>query len=232
MAEVILRPKKIRRILFVLIAVFTVAHFVGGLSFVYFGTHAGFGIFDLNEEETVPTLFQSSLWLVASGLTAIIAYLKKKGNEKFALHWKGLAVLFLFLAIDETVTLHERLGEFFHKMLHTSGFLYYAWIIPYGVLLIGFGAAYARFVFHLPQRSRILLALAGVIYVGGALGMESFEGYYFTLHGQNNPMGVVLVAIEEVCEMIGVVLCQFALMTYLSTEYNGVQITVSSPPAS
>ncbi|MDV2991298.1 MAG: hypothetical protein N4J56_000952 [Chroococcidiopsis sp. SAG 2025] len=86
-----------------------------------------------------------------------------------------LSVIFLFLAIDEFASLHEKLIEPIHSKLNTSGF-YFAWVIPGAAFTFVCLLIFTRFLGHLPTQTRRLFLLAGSLYVGGTLGMEMIGG--------------------------------------------------------
>jgi hypothetical protein len=64
-------------------------------------------------------------------------------------------LIFLFLSIDTMVSIHESLVFPVRKFFGASGFLYYSWVIPYGVVLVFFIIAYSKFLFQLPKRTSI-----------------------------------------------------------------------------
>lgn len=67
-------------------------------------------LFDVDREQSVPTFFSACLLLTAAGLLALIAAGKRSRRARFAAHWKGLAVGFLYLAADEVAGFHEQFG--------------------------------------------------------------------------------------------------------------------------
>ena len=67
------------------------------------------GLFHLNREANIPTLFSTFQLLLASGLLSIIAVARKNQGERDYLYWLGLATGFLFLSIDEGAQIHELL---------------------------------------------------------------------------------------------------------------------------
>ena len=112
--------------------------------------------------------------------------------------------------------LHERLIVPVRSLVSGSGFLYYAWVLPYGILVALFLAVYAGFVRRLPAATRRLFLLAGALYVSGALGFELVEGLYASRAGGR--LFAALITVEECLEMLGVVLFIYALLSYLKEE--------------
>ena len=109
-------------------------------------------------------------------------------------------------------------------MVSTRGIFLFAWTIPAAVGVVLFALVYLKFLFRLPVATRWLFVLAGVVYVGGALGMEMIEGQFVFLFGQASMAHALMVAFEEFLEMSGVVLFIYALLSYFRTQYGVVQV--------
>ena len=92
------------------------------------------GLFDLHSERNIPTLF-SSLQLILAGLLLLLIGSKHQSNGEKYIAWIVLAAIFLFLAIDETAVIHERLGDPMRTVLNPGGLFYFPWVIPYGIAL-------------------------------------------------------------------------------------------------
>src|SRR5215208_5096619 len=101
-------PKKITFFLGTILIFLFIANMAGIISKHYFG-YSRMILFDLDKEANVPTLYSSVTILFCAGLLALIAGARKKGGKRDYLYWAGLAVIFLFLSVDETAGLHERL---------------------------------------------------------------------------------------------------------------------------
>lgn len=165
--------------------------------------------------------------LFCSVLLTIITFAKKKSGERY-IYWLGLVAIFLFLSIDEFVMIHDRLNATLRSTLNVSGFLHFAWIIPYGIAVIIFVFIYTKFVFRLPSRTRILFIIAGSIYISGAIGFEPIEEKFFELYGYKNVAYVALCTIEEIFEMAGIVVFIYALTSYLGSEFKGLRLSIKS----
>jgi hypothetical protein len=98
-------------------------------------------------------------------------------------HWLGLGIVFSFLSLDELVSIHELLTKPTWRIVHGGEILYgVAWAIPYALVCIPLGFAYLRFWLRLPVRTRALIALAAVVFVGGAVVVETLR--HFVTHGR------------------------------------------------
>ncbi|MFD3003426.1 multidrug transporter [Pontibacter toksunensis] len=173
--------------------------------------------FDLNWEENVPAFFSTVILLLASLLLYAIYYLKKThDNEKRK--WGVLSFVFLFMAVDENLQIHEYMSEVVRPMLFSdfSGLLYWAWVVPYAVLVLAAVAFFMPFVLGLPTKTKVLFIFSGAMFVAGAIGMELFEGYFYVRYGYTHIYNLVLYCLEEMLEMSSVVIFIYALLDYLT----------------
>jgi hypothetical protein len=174
--------------------------------------------FNVDLEMTVPTYFNALILLFSGVLLTVIALLKRKNRDPHTTNWFILAFLFWFMAMDETISLHEFLIKPLRGALNTSGFLYFAWVIVAIPLLVLLAFIFRKFILSLPGRIRLLILLAGTLYVASALGIEMVGGWYFERFGGNQIPYIVLTTIEETLEMTGILIFIYALLEYL-TEY-------------
>jgi hypothetical protein len=176
---------------------------------------AGFGPkFNLSRERNIPTYFSSLNLAFAGLLLGVIAGVKKRADDKYAGHWGVLALIFLFLSLDETAGLHEWLADPMDRVVTPAGIFYYSWVAAAIPLLLLFAVSYFKFLLHLPRKSQILFALAGVVYISGALGFELFEGWYADLKSVDLTYRAI-ATVEDIIEMVGVLLFIYALLHYL-----------------
>lgn len=180
-------------------------------------------LLDLNNEKNFATGFSASLLLSCSGLLGLIAWQYQttkvtiSHKTRFLPYWWALSLVFLGMAGDEWLLMHERINNFLDDdvQLQTSGFFYYDWVIVGLIFVAAIALIYARFLKHLPTQTRRQFLLAGSIYVAGVLGMEMISGYYIDLYGRGNrAVLAVLHGIEEVTEMVGLIVFIWALLTY------------------
>ncbi|MFK5937894.1 MAG: hypothetical protein QM497_05785 [Sulfurimonas sp.] len=139
-------------------------------------------------------------------------------------------MIFLFLSIDEMISIHENFTRITKLLVDTTGLLYYAWIIPYGIALIIFILTYSKFLLHLPKNIMLLFILSGSIFVLGAIGIEMFGGENVELmKGSNDSLHyAVLYTIEETLEMLGIALFIYTLLTYIKTVLHFPSIMITS----
>ena len=231
-AGVFIQSTKITRLLSAIVAVLVIA----GMTSVVIRFKIGHLLlqpfarqFALDRENNIPTYFSTVLLLLAFLLLLIIAILKKRQGNKYALHWKMLAFVFLFLSLDEAASIHELVSYHMGKTLGTSGLLYYAWVIPATIFVGICGGLYRGFLLHLPTKTRRLFLLAALVYIGGALGVEFIKAYYADLQGESFTFNLIVV-VQETLEMIGMVLFIRALLEYLSSTRMEICIEEKTSP--
>ena len=166
--------------------------------------------------------------LFCSILLGFIANAKKATRGAYINYWMTLSGIFLFLAIDEFASLHEKLIEPIHLKLNTSGFFYFAWVIPGAAFTFVCLLIFTRFLGHLPTQTRRLFLLSGSLYVSGTLGMEMIGGYYASLiNNRNDIIYAVIVTIEESLEMLGVAVFIYSLLHYISYYMKGTGLRIN-----
>jgi hypothetical protein len=232
-------PISFRKIMQVLVAVvvcLTVAHLAGQYYRHFIGDDPLWlklaKKFDLNQEEySVPTWYQTVMLFSCFQLLVINAAVASVEANRYAGYWAVLAFIYLYLSADEFLQIHERM-EALRSVFQTSGAFYYTWVIPYGIFVLVVALAYLKFLFHLPDRTRSLFIAAGVLYVGGALGMEMVAGLFVDSHlnklaAEGTFTTAVLIAIEELLEMLGIVVFIKGLLSYLTLHVETNEVTTS-----
>ena len=165
-------------------------------------------IFDVDEEDSIPTWYSTSALLLASVLLFIISRRKQADRAPWLWYWYGLSVAFAALSLDEIAGFHETLNSMID----------FSWAIPGGIAAIIFGLMYLRFLWHLPTKTRWLFVVSGCVFVGGAVGVEMSTDWYDD-EGLLNTLAYNLWnAVEEGMEMGGVVLFIHALLGYMGSE--------------
>ncbi len=205
------------------------ANILGIVSTHYFEhdfVHDVSSLFDFDGENNIPTLYSSFALILVSILLSFIAFTRIK-LKLSSIPWFGLSIIFLFLSIDEISTIHEEIGGIVRETFETSGFLYYAWVIPYGIALVVFIVAYSKFLFVLPKSTMILFLVSGAIYVSGALGFELLGGRHADLHGTDSILYSTITTCEEFLEMLGIAIFTYTLLTYIVDQFESMIITVA-----
>ncbi len=228
--SLLLEPRTVTVFLSAVVLFLTGAHLLG-LVFRYGLDHDHvYGLvplFNLNIEQNVPTLYSTLTLFLCGVLSVSIAQATLRSGGRFVWQWRGLGFLFLFLALDEFASIHERLEGPMKSLVGTGGFLTNAWVFPYvvaGAVLLVLGVP---FLLGLPGRTRNVLVLSGLVFVSGAAGLEVLAGPdKEAAAGVSNLTLACWATAEEFLEMAGVVVCINALTTHLADELGGVALSV------
>ena len=192
------------------------------------------GLFYVDMEGNIPTFFSASMLLFAAVLVGIIGALKQKVADPYTLQWISLAFVFLFLAFDEAAGIHELSSRPMRELMGAwaTGILHFPWVVPGIALVVVLAFAYLRFWLHLPLRPRLLILVAGSLYIGGAIGFELIGARHAELQGPRNLTYSMIATIEESLEMAGVILFVFAMLDYIENSFRDVRfefLTLTKP---
>lgn len=211
---------RLRRALTILVVVLTALSFVGTLGdrFLHLRLSGFVDIFDVDAETSIPNWYSAVALAVSAALLAATAAASRARKQTRDLPaWTALTLIFTFLSLDEIAGIHERVGRRLHYLLHLDGFFRFAWVVPALVLVALVGATFLPFLSRLPARRRRQFVAAGLIFVGGAVGMEMIGAKVYTAAGENLTLAfVVCYHLEEFMEMLGIVLFNAALIEHLA----------------
>lgn len=184
-------------------------------------------LFSVNLEDSIPTWYSTINLLISAALLAVIATVKRKDKDRFALYWIGLALIFLYLSIDEGASIHEIFSDMMETVIPPTGIFTFGWVVVGAPVALIVGLLYLRFVLNLPPRIRNLFFLAGGLYIGGALVIEAISASQY-----DDTVSFTYLAIatlEELCEMLGIVTLIYTLLSYIGI----MQLEIAlHPPAS
>ena len=182
-------------------------------------------LFNLDGEFNIPAWYSSFTLLFCSGLLKVITAMKTK--DRYFVYWKTLSLIFLYLSLDETFSFHEILIiPSVRESLHLNPVFYETWVIPGAVLVGVFAFKYLKFLLHLPYKTRYLFLIAAIVYVGGGLGMEMVGGVLRIDFGQRTIIALTGIIVEESLEMVGIVIFIYALLAYLSSLRESIQLKI------
>ena len=182
-----------------------------------FGAETFFGRLQriaLDSELCLPAWYSSMLMMVAAILSGLCGLDARQRDPRNARAWIALSFIFVYLSLDEMTGLHELLVPIMHNALRPTGFFLFAWVIVAIPLVIFVGAMFLPFLFRLPGPIGRRIAVAGFVFVAGALGMEMVGGKLFSVYGRT-PIYYAGAFVEEALEMIGIVLLILAVLDHL-----------------
>lgn len=163
-------------------------------------------LFDVDEENNLPTWFSGFLLGVTAFWVWVAADAKRSASDRWWVHWKLLAMGFFLLSLDEVAGLHES----FNTVTDVT------WAIPGGILALVVGLMFFPFMWSLPSGTRNAFFLAGCTYVGGAIGVEIIGA---PMDADTMLYNLTTVA-EEGMEMAGVILFLAAMLRYMARPQN------------
>jgi hypothetical protein len=230
---------RVTRLLAAVVILLTLANLAGQMTRYVLGHGRVLGLvdlFDTDREGNVPTWYSSAALLVCALLIAIITMAKKAERDRFWPHWSAMALIFLYLSMDEAAVIHELAIDPLRRALDADSYLHFTWVVL-GIAFVGgfliafvggFLIAFRRFIFALPVRTRNLFIASGGLFLSGAVGMELVGGNFSWLHGEESLAYAAITATEEFLEMSGIVLFIYALMTYMRDYLRDVRIEIRS----
>ncbi|HEU4721524.1 MAG TPA: hypothetical protein VFS59_09195 [Gemmatimonadaceae bacterium] len=168
-------------------------------------------LFDTAYEGNVPTWLSSAMWLAAGLFAYAIGVAARRLEDPSGGRWLLLGGCFLLLAVDETAQAHELVvGPLIDAVEQVTGLAHgparLAAVACAGAGLLALAAWLWPWMRALPQALQARLLAAGVVFVGGALGLEVLSRLVETQY---------LSPFEELGEMLGVALLLTALLPYV-----------------
>jgi hypothetical protein len=229
MTEIQISPTRLVRQLLATIAVLILLSTLGQISRHVFQRGSLLGLVDLfyvDTEANIPTAYSALIWLCCSLTAAAIAMTQQQRGDRLAKHWRGLALVFAYVALDEAAKIHELFLQL-DKIMDVGGVFHFAWIIPGSIFFVIFAINSLKLLKKLPTKTRHLLILAGGIFVTGALGVEMIGAWHTDRFGFQADLTYAIVAtIEETLEMLGVLILLYALLSYWGSLTRPIKIKV------
>lgn len=176
---------------------------------------AGVGrLFNFDAERNIPTYYSVILLFVCAPLLYLHGLLTNT-DRKMKVGWMTLALIFLFLSMDEFIGIHESIGRLVREKIELTGYLYFAWVIPYGIAIVVLFLVFIGFLRKLPVCTFRLFLGSGFVYVLGALGMELLGAHEVSTYSRSTIDYAIYVTIEESLEICGVSLFIYTLIRHL-----------------
>lgn len=228
--ELTINPKRTGAILLTIIAVLAALHIAQLTAYYVINDPNRFDfieLIDFDYEANLPSLYSVFAIILCSCVLFMIASGKRKTQQPYRFQWQLLAWIFLFLGLDEGVSLHEDIGDIMEEFFTASGYLYFPWVIPYAGLVVLLALFYFRFLLRLPRPIMIRFIVAGLLFLTGAVGLEMMSAHEADVNGTTTITYSILYTIEELCEMIAIVIFLRALLEYYATEFETLKVRFS-----
>jgi hypothetical protein len=247
--ELTIYAKKVVRAMIIAVLLITLVSFVARVAMYMWGVEGylqPLRIFDVGEERSIPTWFESILFLLCSILLAVVTVAKKRRNDRYRLHWGVLSIILLLLSLDEVASIHEAIGQQSERLLHSitgltpSGAISFFWVVPGTIFVVIVLLAYLRFLADLPRTTRRL-------FLFGALGLEMLTAQVMSssgsianwvasssggMVGQESASAIPKIlkglqtCVEEMFEMLGLTAFVYALLAYISSYIEDINARV------
>ena len=147
--------------------------------------------------------------------------------------WRLLSKIFIFLALDEALQIHEILIiPGLRHQVHPA--LASTWVVPYAVLALILLWRFRRFLGSISRATASRLLRAGAVYIGGAIGMEMIGSFAVrsNLIRLHSPWYGAITGLEEALELVGIILLIDALLRALLDQRNSLDLTLRLGPDS
>jgi hypothetical protein len=177
--------------------------------------------FNVDKEKNLPTWFSSVVLATSAYVLAGIYLSVRDSGARYRWHWGALALVFAFLSMDEIGEVHEMASK--SGLVDAGTASYLSWIVAVSPFVLVFAVSYFRFLLRLPADIRNLVACGGVLYVGGAVGMEIMGALLGRDLNTVLPSGrpyfnyLLFASAEEALEMLGAVVFLYAMARHLQT---------------
>lgn len=212
-------------------------------------------LFDLDLESNLPTFYNCILFFVCSGL--FLAH-SRLWSVKQRYGWLVMTGACAFLGLDEGSQIHEKFMLVTLRLLNHGqnsgtdmGWLYYAWVIPYGIAAALLVLTLTKWMLALDSGMRRGFILSGVIYVTGAVFMEMYSGRVAehldpsflppgamdhlpcevypanSCHLYISARYIAAYTLEETLEMAALVVCAYTLVQGLGRERVTIEIATA-----
>jgi len=231
--RIILSPRNIVIMLSTITGLLLIAHLITiTMPYILGGFEHGlvgllFSLFFLDGEGNLPAIFSTWLFLINALLFLIVWKAASLAGDSPKI-WLFLASVFVFLALDESISIHERLIDPLRQTLgEPTGIFYYTWIIPYGIGVVLLSIFVAPVFWRMQKRIRFWFGLAAVIYLFAVIGLEMISGKYLVMmNEQKDIVWILMITLEELLEMVGLIILVYALLLLLQNKYHGFLISM------
>lgn len=209
-------------------------------------------IFNVAREESLPTWFSSTQALVV-GIVVLCIFLvqRQRGQSRLRLLcWAGLALLFIFIAMDDAAVIHERVGsalgtEFRNNLAekppgirHLLDLPTYSWQIFIAPLYAAAGVFMLLFLWkHVSPFGLGKFLLLGLALLAFAVSIDWVEGIDGLEEEVARDWGVrpytvshYSRVIEETIEMMGITTLLYVFLSYLAAISDGLRLRLHRDP--
>lgn len=221
------RPAAVARCLAIVVALLTLATYVAQvMKWREIGTGLARFI-DSDQKVNLPTAYKMLALVAACLLVWTIARRERAANDRFATQWLVLTCAIAFLALDESVYLHQSLGNYLRDHAGASGVLHYAWVavyVPAGLAVMVYVAPLFR---NLARATRRSLLGATLLFGGGAAVSALVKGEVVSDSGHESLSFYLVAATSDVVEMVGLAILVVVLVREVAARVGDIRIELT-----
>lgn len=164
--------------------------------------------FDIGAEGNAAVWFASTVWLVVGVFAALAAVTA----PRFRKSWWLFSAVGVMASMDEAAALHERLFVVGDRLAPYLPFdTFYNWVIPGTIIALVVAVLLIRLVLALDRRVTAALIASAALFLLGSLVIETLTGFVHRADEGMSTTYLVLMYIEETCELIAVAVAAIAL---------------------
>ncbi len=185
----------------------------------------------LDTEHSLGSWWSSLMMAGCALLMLLLGASQRMIDKRIATGWTLLAVLFLGMSLDESVSFHELMIDPLRNQFDLGGLLFFSWIIPAFLLCIGVAIYFLPFLRAIPPIYATWMIIAGGLYVAGALGMEAIGGFFADRDGNKSFGYIASTTLEESLEILALTVLSALLVNMLESDPRGYFVRFSRIPA-
>jgi hypothetical protein len=177
-------------------------------------------------ESSLPTWYSIFCFMVASAFAFTIAAHENKIKSPVRWQWCCLAMVTLFMNIEECAGVHERFNKLIAgSQTHVGPHFEVPWVYVGFLVAVPLVIMLARFARSMERRTAKFFLVAAAFFFGGSLGIEALTHYLVLVY--DRAVWVFFVVIEESLELYGVSFYIYALLLYMQDRGITFELSVS-----
>ncbi len=231
--ELKINPRRIVRVLFWIIVALGVlgtlsqilVHLLGGGYWLRLAHRL-----DLDGNWSVPIYYSALVLMLTAVLFFVIAHLTRARIGRFVRHWYFASAMFVFMSFDEAIGVHGLMNVPMRQAFDLPEWLTLPWVIPGTILVIVVALIYLPMVMSLSSPARIRFFLAGAVFIGGAVGMETVGMLMVVSFPEQPAFYTASAIVEELMEKFGILILIDALLRHLVNMTDRIEIRLTPDP--
>ncbi len=185
-------------------------------------------LFNMDAENNIPVFFTVMLLLACSLTLALIFSISTSAYHQGQWGWAGLSILFLVMALDKGVRIHEYITRPLMTLLRDGD---QRLIIIFSIVITALAGIVAifyifRFVLRQSNEFKKSFFIAFGIYIAGAVFLDAIGSAFYHPGGKNNLVNNIITVIEESTEMAGIIAFIRVFLIFIKTELPPLSLNI------